>query len=159
MRLELTDLYRARWTDTIYEEWTRNVLKQRPDLKAEDLERTRSLMNAHVRDCLVTGFEHLIPPVEFPDAHDRDGVAAAIPAAPDPYGSKSYARTNKAVGLQHRVAKGTLRLRFVGSFQALPTHCNAEVRAGIVAKTRNVLSGQRPDAYDKGIQDQSGGAP
>lgn len=44
MRLALTDLYRARWTDMIHDEWTRNVLKQRPDLKAEDLERTRSLM-------------------------------------------------------------------------------------------------------------------
>ena len=78
MRLALTDLYRARWTDMIHDEWTRNVLKQRPDLKAEDLERTRSLMNAHVRDSLVTGFEHLIPAVELPDADDRHVVAAAI---------------------------------------------------------------------------------
>lgn len=78
MRLALTDLYRARWTDMIHDEWTRNVLKQWPDLKAEDLERTRSLMNAHVRDSLVTGFEHLIPSVELPDADDRHVVAAAI---------------------------------------------------------------------------------
>ena len=33
MRLALTDLYRARWTDMIDHEWTRNVLKDRPDLK------------------------------------------------------------------------------------------------------------------------------
>jgi hypothetical protein len=55
MRLALTDLFRARWTDRIHDEWIRTVLAQRPDLKPEDLERTRSLMNAHVRDCLVTG--------------------------------------------------------------------------------------------------------
>lgn len=48
MRLALTDLYRARWTDRIHDEWIRNVLKQRPDLKPQDLERTRVLMNAHV---------------------------------------------------------------------------------------------------------------
>lgn len=48
------------------------------DLKAEDLERTRSLMNAHVRDSLVTGFEHLIQTVELPDSDDRHVVAAAI---------------------------------------------------------------------------------
>ena len=78
MHLALTDLYRARWTNLIHDEWTRNVLKQRPDLKPEDLERTRSLMNAHVRDSLVTGFEHLIPSVELPDADDRHVVAAAI---------------------------------------------------------------------------------
>lgn len=78
MRLALTDLYRARWTEMIHEEWTRNVLKKRPDLKTEDLQRTRALMNAHVRDSLVTGFEYLIPVVELPDADDRHVVAAAI---------------------------------------------------------------------------------
>jgi len=78
MRLALTDLFRARWTDLIHEEWIRNVLAQRPDLKPEDLERTRTLMNAHVRDCLVTGFEHLIPSIELPDPDDRHVVAAAI---------------------------------------------------------------------------------
>ena len=45
MRLALTDLYRARWTDMIHDEWTRNLKRQRPELKDEDLERTRSLMN------------------------------------------------------------------------------------------------------------------
>ena len=78
MRLALTDLFRARWSDMIHDEWIRNVLAQRSDLKPEDLERTRSLMNAHVRDCLVTGFEHLIPSVELPDPDDRHVVAAAI---------------------------------------------------------------------------------
>lgn len=78
MRLALTDLYRARWTDMIHDEWIRNVLARRPDLRPEDLERTRSLMNAHVRDSLVIGFEHLIPTVELPDPGDRHVVAAAI---------------------------------------------------------------------------------
>ena len=62
----------------IHDEWTRNALKQRPDLKAEDMERTRSLMSAHARDSLVTGFEHLIPSIEVPDADARHGVATAI---------------------------------------------------------------------------------
>jgi hypothetical protein len=80
MRLALTDLYRARWTDMIHDEWIRNVLRQRPDLKPEDLNRTRALMNAHVRDSLVTGFEHLIASVALPDTNDRHVVAAAIHA-------------------------------------------------------------------------------
>lgn len=77
MRLALTDLYRARWTDRI-DEWTRNVLRQRPDLKAEDLQRTRALMNQHVRDSLVTGYEYLETSIELPDRDDRHVVAAAI---------------------------------------------------------------------------------
>lgn len=78
MRLALTDLFRARWTDMIHDEWMRSVLSQRPDLQRQDLERTRALMNAHVRDCLVIGFEHLIPAVQLPDPDDRHVVAAAI---------------------------------------------------------------------------------
>ena len=80
MHLALTDLFRACWTNTIHDEWIRNVLKQRPDLTAENLERTRSLMNANVRDCLVTDFEHLIPSIELPEGEDRHVVAAAIRA-------------------------------------------------------------------------------
>ncbi len=57
MQLALTDLFRARWTDQIHDEWIRNVLKNRPDLTMEQLNRTKQLMNSHVRDCLVSGIE------------------------------------------------------------------------------------------------------
>lgn len=53
MHLALTDLYRACWSDRIHDEWTRNVLANRPDLTPSQLNRTRQLMNAHVRDSLV----------------------------------------------------------------------------------------------------------
>lgn len=43
MHLALTDLYRAKWTDMIHEEWIRNVLINRPDLTRQQLERTRDL--------------------------------------------------------------------------------------------------------------------
>jgi cytosine/adenosine deaminase-related metal-dependent hydrolase len=77
LRLALTDLFRARWSDMIHDEWTRNLLVQRPEL-GERLVRTRALMNAHVRDCLVSGFEHLIPSIDLPDANDRHVAATAI---------------------------------------------------------------------------------
>jgi len=78
MRLALTDLFRAKWTDAIHEEWIRNVLEDRPDLTRTQLQRTRDLMNAHVRDCLVTGYEDLIEAVVLPDPDDRHVLAAAI---------------------------------------------------------------------------------
>ena len=53
MHLALLDLFRARWTEEIHTEWIRNVLRQRPDLKQEQLQWTRELMNLHVRDALV----------------------------------------------------------------------------------------------------------
>lgn len=78
MHLALTDLFRARWTDRIHDEWIRAALRDRPDLRPEQLERTRSLMNAHVRDCLVTGYEDLIDGLWLPDLDDRHVLAAAI---------------------------------------------------------------------------------
>jgi predicted nucleic acid-binding protein len=78
MHLARTDLFRAKWTDAIHEEWIRSVLANRPELVREQLERTRALMNAHVRDCLVTDYESLIPGLALPDPDDRHVLAAAI---------------------------------------------------------------------------------
>lgn len=78
MNLALSDLFKARWTDEIHEEWMSNLLKNQPERRREVLERTRDLMNAHVRDCLVTGYEPLIPSLELPDPDDRHVLAAAI---------------------------------------------------------------------------------
>jgi hypothetical protein len=58
--LALTDLFKARWTDEIHDEWIRNVLKKRSDLTLKQLTRTKELMNSHVRDCLVDGYQALI---------------------------------------------------------------------------------------------------
>ncbi len=78
MRLAMTDLYRARWTQQIHEEWMRNVLANRPDLSRAQLERTRELMDCSVRDSLVEGYEYLVEGLVLPDADDRHVLAAAI---------------------------------------------------------------------------------
>jgi len=80
MHLAQSDVVRARWTSCIHDEWMRSVLSKRGDLRAEQLERTRQLMDAHVRDCLVDGFEHRIAGLVLPDPHDRHVLAAAIEA-------------------------------------------------------------------------------
>jgi hypothetical protein len=78
MELAVSDLYRAKWSDAVHEEWISALLKNRSDLTRAQIERTRDLMNMHVRDALVTGFEPLIDVLELPDANDRHVVAAAI---------------------------------------------------------------------------------
>jgi hypothetical protein len=80
IRLAQAGLVRARWTEAIHDEWMRNVIKDRPELTAERLARTRSLMNEAVRDCLVIGYEGLINSLKLPDPDDRHVVAAAIHA-------------------------------------------------------------------------------
>lgn len=78
MHLALTDLYRAKWTDEIHEEWMSSLLELRQDLTRSQLERTRDLMNRSVRDGLVEGYDYLIPTLQLPDADDRHVLAAAI---------------------------------------------------------------------------------
>ena len=83
VQLALSDLFRAKWTEQIHQEWIGNVLKKRPDITPAQLERTRELMNLYVRDCLVTGFEPLIPSLMLPDPDDRHVLAAAIASRSD----------------------------------------------------------------------------
>lgn len=78
MRLALGGLFRARWSARIHDEWTRAVLRDRPDLTRERLARTRALMDAHASDALVEGFEALIDTLALPDPDDRHVLAAAI---------------------------------------------------------------------------------
>ncbi|GAB1540117.1 hypothetical protein NUACC21_27860 [Scytonema sp. NUACC21] len=76
--LALTNLFYAKWTDKIHDEWMRNVLKNRPDITRKQLVRTKNLMNSSVPNCLVTGYESIIPNLQLPDPDDRHILAAAI---------------------------------------------------------------------------------
>ena len=78
VRLAQAGLLLARWTEDIHEEWMRNVLKNNPNIRRERLKRTRSLMDAAIRDCLVTDYSNLIDSLTLPDPNDRHVLAAAI---------------------------------------------------------------------------------
>ena len=78
LELAVSDFYRAKRSDAVHEEWIRALRRRRPDIPATRLERTRRLMDAHVRDALVSGFEKLVPAIRLPDPDDRHVVAAAI---------------------------------------------------------------------------------
>ena len=56
----------------------RNLLKNRPDLNIQQLERTKKLMNAHVRNSLVEDYEIFEKNLKLPDEDDKHVLAAAI---------------------------------------------------------------------------------
>lgn len=78
IRVGHAGLVRARWTEQILDECFRSIKERRPDLSDASLLRTRALMNAAVRDSLVTGYEPLIEGLTLPDKDDRHVLAAAI---------------------------------------------------------------------------------
>ena len=77
LRLATTGLFAAKWTDEIHDEWTRNLLSNRPELE-EQITRTRALIDNAVPDCLVTNYEPLVSNLTLPDPDDRHVLAAAI---------------------------------------------------------------------------------
>lgn len=80
IRVAMSGLVRAKWTEQILDEVFAAIRKDRPDLDDGRLDRTRMLMGEAVRDWRVTGYEGLIGSVNLPDLDDRHVVAAAIRA-------------------------------------------------------------------------------
>lgn len=78
MQLAVTDIFKAKWSDDIHREWIDALMRNEPHRDRATLERTRDLMNQATRDCLVTGYETLVPSLELPDPDDRHILAAAI---------------------------------------------------------------------------------
>jgi hypothetical protein len=64
----------------IHDEWTRNLLQDRPDLRPEQVARTRAKMDEAFSEALVRGYEHWIERLTLPDPDDRHVLAAAIHA-------------------------------------------------------------------------------
>ncbi len=83
VRLAQASLIQARWTSEIHDEWMLNLLINNAKVSRERLERTRSLMDGAVRDCLVENYADLIDSLILPDPDDRHVLAAAIRAGAD----------------------------------------------------------------------------
>ena len=75
MQLAVTDHFRARWTVDIRRDWIGALLRKEPHRKWAALERTRDLKDRATRDCLVTGYEALVPVLKLQDPGDRHVLA------------------------------------------------------------------------------------
>ena len=78
LQLARDNLYRARWTSAIQDEWTKALLKRSPHISRKSLFRTRRKMDNSFRGALLSGYEHLIDDLELPDPDDHHVLAAAI---------------------------------------------------------------------------------
>jgi predicted nucleic acid-binding protein len=78
--LNLADqgLFAPKWSKRIHAEWTSNLLLNRSDLSADQLDRTVKLMNTSFPDAMVVGFEQIISELNLPDPDDRHVLAAAV---------------------------------------------------------------------------------
>ncbi|MDB2462725.1 PIN domain-containing protein [Algibacter sp.] len=78
LSLAAAGLFTAKWSDIIQDEWLRNLLKNRIDLKKAQLNQTINAMNLAFPDANVVNFKDLIPSIKLKDKDDRHVVACAI---------------------------------------------------------------------------------
>jgi predicted nucleic acid-binding protein len=77
LRFAEAGLFRARWSPTIMDEWTRNLLSAKPELENSIKAQLNAINRAFPESC-VSGSEHLIESLVLPDPDDRHVLATAI---------------------------------------------------------------------------------
>lgn len=83
LSLASAGLYKPKWSALIQDEWSRNLLANRSDLTAAQLQRTATMMNMAFPDADVEGYEVFTPTLTLPDPDDRHVLAAALRSQAD----------------------------------------------------------------------------
>ncbi len=77
LSLAHADLYTARWTQEIENEWTSSLVKRYPNA-GDKIPFVVDQMREAIPDCLIVDYELFIPSLQLPDENDRHVLAAAI---------------------------------------------------------------------------------
>ncbi|MDA8000858.1 MAG: PIN domain-containing protein [Alphaproteobacteria bacterium] len=103
LQLSRADVFQAKWTEDIHQEWMNARLKNDPRATQAKLARTRGKIDEET-DGLITGYEHLIPELDLPDPDDRHVLAAAIVGRCDAIITKDLRGFPGARLAPHRIA-------------------------------------------------------
>jgi predicted nucleic acid-binding protein len=78
LHIAALDLFKPKWTGEIQREWKAGVLKNRPDLTDQQLQKTIDAMNRAFPDAEIEGYQKFIPTLKLPDQNDRHVLAGAL---------------------------------------------------------------------------------
>lgn len=78
LELAAQKVFRLLWSEEVHQEWMRNLAARNPQIPPARIARMRALMEAHVRDGMVTGYEPRMAGLVLPDPDDRHVLAAAV---------------------------------------------------------------------------------
>ena len=78
IRVARAGIVQARWSEEILDECFGSIRRERPEIREEQLQRTRTLMNAALPGANVTGYASLVSELSLRDSGDRHVLAAAI---------------------------------------------------------------------------------
>lgn len=130
LRIAVAGLVQAKWTDQILDECFESILKNRPDLRRENLARTRHAMKMAVADCLVTDYAGLLNRLKLPDPKDNHVLAAAI---------KAEARMIVTANIKHFPAKYLAKYKIEAKH---PDYFVSELMDVAPDKIRNIVREQ-----------------
>ena len=71
------EIFQARWSKRILDEWTRNLIKRMPQIRDSILSQQQAMMKLFP-DAVIKGHEPLAAALDLPDPDDRHVLAAAI---------------------------------------------------------------------------------
>jgi len=135
LRLAFGGLVDPYWSETIQDEWTRNLLLKRSDLKREKLERTCREMDFYFPNGCVHGHESVVPSLRLPDPDDRHVLAVAIHAK-----AKYIVTFNLAHFPKSDLVSYQVQAILPDDFVQRVIEYNAKVFLETVAKHRTVLT-------------------
>jgi len=87
LELASQDIFRAKWSEQIHEEWTRNLLNDRPELNQAKIQRTRKLMDLAVPDSLVE--VKVLPKALFRKGRSRSRLKVFLKSTGSLFGLKA----------------------------------------------------------------------
>ena len=80
LSLANNNMFQPKWSAAINEEWVRNLVANRPDIKRENTENTIRSMNRAFPDANTETYPSTITELNLPDPNDQHVLAAAISA-------------------------------------------------------------------------------
>jgi predicted nucleic acid-binding protein len=124
----------ARWTAEIQKEWIDHIGEKFPD-DLEGCRRRCSAMNRALPDAMVTGYEHRIGTIDFPDPDDRHVIAAAIQAGATAIVTRDRRHFTSKTLEPFNLAALDPDALLVGCYERLPEDCIQTVEAARLSLT------------------------
>ena len=120
-------LFKARWSDEIIAEWTRNLIQNKPHLE-EKVRRTEELIRQSFPDAMVSGYEDLVDALELPDADDRHVLAVAIKCGAEYIVTENLRDFPSRKISKYDVEVGTADAFLTGTFDLFPVEAISDLR-------------------------------
>ncbi len=127
LTLAYAGLYRPLWTNTITDEWRRNLIAAKPHLEP-NLRDTVETMERAFPEAIVGGYEDLIPSFDLPDPDDRHVLAAAVKGSASLIVTENLGDFPEAILSQYGIEACTADEFIVNTIQLYTTDAVAALR-------------------------------